>query len=173
MEFVHDQGEHVRRVCLQPCLGLVEDGVLDVPHEHDVEHARVRDQDVGRCRDHVPASQQLAAFRVLELGYCLDEIVSALPPVSQGLAQALCLAGDLLDLGGNLVDLVLTVRVKWPLREESASRRRARVTAEVEQGQFVDLARADRCLPQPRDLVLDQRVGRVKHERTDRGGRPA
>lgn len=87
--------------------------------------------------------------------------------------EQLGFAGHLLDLGGNLVDLVLTVRVKWSLREESASRRRARVTAEVEQGYLVDFACAHRCLPQPRKLILHQRVDRVKHERKDRGRRPA
>ncbi|MNL52264.1 hypothetical protein D3C87_1754230 [compost metagenome] len=55
MEFIHDERELVVFVFLEPLARAVEDRGLDIAHEHDVHHAGVRNEDIGRCCDHVPA----------------------------------------------------------------------------------------------------------------------
>jgi hypothetical protein len=47
--------EEVAAVARQPSSGCVEDGRLNATHKHNIEHAVVRDEDVGRLVLHVPA----------------------------------------------------------------------------------------------------------------------
>ena len=65
MKFVNDQVEDIGAVGVEPRPRRVEDGALDVTHQHDIQHAVVGDQDVGRRLLHIEAAPHLAA---VELG---------------------------------------------------------------------------------------------------------
>ena len=67
VKFIDDKVEKVVFVGRQPSAGGIKDAVLDAPHQHDVQHAVVRDEDVGRRVLHVPAGPHLGAVRILEV----------------------------------------------------------------------------------------------------------
>jgi hypothetical protein len=67
VEFVDDEMKDVRiAVLLKPLPSTLENIVLNAPHEHDVQHAVVRDQNVGGFIMHVPPRPHFRALRVLE-----------------------------------------------------------------------------------------------------------
>ena len=57
VKLVDDQGEAAfwESWFMEPPSGLIENGFLELAHEHDVQHAVVRDEDVRRGVLHVPA----------------------------------------------------------------------------------------------------------------------
>ena len=65
VKLVDDQVEDIGAVGVEPRPRRVEDGALDVTHQHDIQHAVVGDQDVGRRLLHIEAAPHLAA---VELG---------------------------------------------------------------------------------------------------------
>ena len=66
VQLVDDEMKDVRRIGFEPLAGQIEDRRLDVPHQHDVQHAVVGDEDVGRRILHVPAAPHLAAVKARE-----------------------------------------------------------------------------------------------------------
>ena len=55
VKLINDKMEEVAAVARQPSSRYVEDGRLDAAHKHNIEHAVIRDEDVGRLVLHVPA----------------------------------------------------------------------------------------------------------------------
>lgn len=115
VELVDDQGEVGVRDFFEPSARLVENARLTRSHQHDVEHAVVRDHDVWRSLDHVPAGAHLRAVEPRD-----EE-----PAVSGSL---LCLPRALLRRGELLAE-----RLQTGARTEVAGDRRCSgVPAEVE-----------------------------------------
>jgi hypothetical protein len=65
MEFVNDEMKHAP-IFFQPFAGLFENRRVSFPHEHDAQHAVVRDEDVGRSVLHIPATAHLTAIQPRE-----------------------------------------------------------------------------------------------------------
>src|SRR3546814_20322281 len=62
MKLVDDEVKHVGWI-FKPAPRRGEYLVLDIAHQHDVQHAVVGDQDVGRSILHVPPAPHLAAVK--------------------------------------------------------------------------------------------------------------
>ena len=152
VKFVNDQVEDVGAVGVEPSPGHVEDGALDVPHQHDVQHAVVGDQDVGRRLLHIEAAPHLAA---VELG---EE------PLSLGARHA----------GGHAAqtsEFVSQIGFGALPSGSARNRRPPGVPAEPEAVAWAPRAqpgarsRSVQGKAQPRHLIFCQGVERIEHER--------
>lgn len=67
VELVDDQGDDSVAVSREPSTSAFEDRLLDLSHEHDVQHRVVRHQDVRGGRHHVPARHHLDRAWICQL----------------------------------------------------------------------------------------------------------
>src|SRR3546814_16100183 len=70
MKLVDDEVKHVGWI-FKPAPRRGEYLVLDIAHQHDVQHAVVGDQDVGRSILHVPPATHLAAVKAGKEALCV------------------------------------------------------------------------------------------------------
>jgi hypothetical protein len=59
MKLIDHEVKEVCRILLKSFPSPIENGLLDSAHEHDVEHAVVRDENIRRVVLHVPAGPHL------------------------------------------------------------------------------------------------------------------
>src|SRR5256885_10758142 len=59
--------DSVLSIFSKPLSSAVKDVALKAPHQHDVEHAVVRDENVRRSLLHVPSRPHLRAIRILKV----------------------------------------------------------------------------------------------------------
>ena len=83
MKLIHNEIEQPVLSVGEPLPGLIKDRRLDDPHQHDVEHRVVGDQNIRRRILHVPPGPHVRAIHALEellgrgTGYELGILVDA------------------------------------------------------------------------------------------------
>ena len=162
MELVYDQMETIPcAVARQPVARLVEDRALKAAHQHDIQHAVVRDQDIRRVLVHVPPGPHFGALRVLEVG---EDLVAARS--SRRKPCPIPLAFHVLHAP---LQLLALGRVGF----RTGNRRRASVATKPE-AVAVALRRKPRaaigavaCSADSPELVLDESVERIEKDRTE------
>ncbi len=132
-----------------------KDRSLDVPHEHDVEHAVVRDQNIRGRFLHVPAAPHLAAVETRK-----ETRGGGLANSSRHVGQAIKFLSKIAFCPGSIV----TARDRRPAVVAAKPEPISRPVGGKPGAYAIAVERSS----QPCDLVFDQRIKRIEDEGADR-----
>ena len=153
MKLVDDEVKHVGRI-FKPAPRSGEYLVFDIAHQHDVQHAVVRDQDVGRSILHIPPAPHLAA---VEAGKEALRVRASDPRGQRALSA---------QLRSQFRFCVVALRTSGDRRPAGVSSKPEPVPSAVGAEPRAYPVAVER-LAEPRHLIFGQRVQGIEDERAD------